>query len=433
MHNVDISRSNCTFRFLTMTPNSSAIIQNNTLTENNFGLDETVYGLSENSTIHLSNIVFIRNRMDVLLYLNSSSSATIQSNTLTENTFGLDPESNSVGAGVYILYYNSTIQLKNAMFNRNRIMHKLLLMSSSSKAIIQNTILTENNVSSFAYYIVMNSSIQLSNAVFIRNRMKWLFRIYYGSSAFIQNNTLTENNFGLEVAVYEVIWHCSIQLSNVAFIQNRINLLLLMTHSCSAIIQNSTLIQNNASSDVYKLFSNSTIQLKNMTFMQNSLLRGLLNMVSNCSAELIDNTMVGNNKLDRMLFAHSSALRINTIFIKNNTFSQLIWVAECNVSFDSIKVRDNKVTYGMIYIGNTAGSMVNTFIENYDYSMAFAVTVTWTYLGNRYYPFEIANIIILWSNELLSSARPIIQVSGKVFLSNVKLLVTSLSEREVLR
>ena len=433
MHNVDISRSNCTFRFLTMTPNSSAIIQNNTLTENNFGLDETVYGLSENSTIHLSNIVFIRNRMDVLLYLNSSSSATIQNNTLTENTFGLDPESNSVGAGVYILYYNSTIQLKNAMFNRNRIMHKLLLMSSSSKAIIQNTILTENNVSSFAYYIVMNSSIQLSNAVFIRNRMKWLFRIYYGSSAFIQNNTLTENNFGLEVAVYEVIWHCSIQLSNVAFIQNRINLLLLMTHSCSAIIQNSTLIQNNASSDVYKLFSNSTIQLKNMTFMQNSLLRGLLNMVSNCSAELIDNTMVGNNKLDRMLFAHSSALRINTIFIKNNTFSQLIWVAECNVSFDSIKVRDNKVTYGMIYIGNTAGSMVNTFIESYDCSMAFAVTVTWTYLGNRYYPFEIANIIILWSNELLSSARPIIQVSGKVFLSNVKLLVTSLSEIEVLR
>ena len=84
MYNAEVSRNNCTFRFLTMTLNSSAIIQINTLTENNFGLKETVYGLGENSTIHLSNIVFMRNRMDVLLYLNSSSSATIQNKTLTE-------------------------------------------------------------------------------------------------------------------------------------------------------------------------------------------------------------------------------------------------------------------------------------------------------------------------------------------------------------
>ena len=318
------------------------------------------------------------------------------------------------------------------MFHRNRLTHMLLLISSSSSAIIQNNIFTENNVSSSAYYIFMNSSIQLSNVVFIRNRMKWLLRMYYGSDAFIQNNTLTENNFGLEVAVYEVTWHCSIQLSNVAFSQNRISLLLLMTSSCSAIIQNSTLIQNNASSDVYKLFSNSTIQLKNMAFIQNSLRRGLLNIVSNCSAELIDNTMMGNNKLDRILFAHSSALRVNTIFIENNTFSQLIWAAECNVSFDSMKVRDNSFTDGLIYIENTVGRMVNTLIENCDYFMASAITIT-TYLGKRYYPFEIANIGILWSYKLPSSARPVLQVSGKVFLSNVKLLVTSLSEIEVLR
>ena len=259
--------------------------------------------------------------MGVLLYLQSGSSASIQNNTLTENNFGLDSENNSRVAGVYILYYHSTIQLNNVMFHRNMLMHMLLLISSSSSAIIQNNIFTENNVSSSAYYVFMNSSIQLSNVVFIRNRMKWLLRMYYGSDAFIQNNTLTENNFGLEVAVYEVTWHCSIQLSNVAFSQNRISLLLLMTSSCSAIIQNSTLIQNNASSDVYKLFSNSTIQLKNMAFIQNSLRRGFLNIVSNCSAELIDNTMMGNNKLDRILFAHSSALRVNTIFIESNTFS----------------------------------------------------------------------------------------------------------------
>ena len=421
MYNVAISWNNCTFRFLTMTTNSSAIIQNNTLTENNFGLKDAIYGLRENSTIHLSNTVFIRNRMGVLLYLQSGSSASIQNNTLTENNFGLDSENNLRVAGVYILYYHSTIQLNNVMFHRNRLMHILLLISSSSSAIIQNNIFTENNV-----------SIQLSNVVFIRNRMKWLLRMYYGSDAFIQNNTFTENNFGLEVAVYEVTWHCSIQLSNVAFSQNRISLLLLMTSSCSAIIQNSTLIQNNASSDVYKLFNNSTIQLKNMAFIQNSLRRGLLNIVSNCSAELIDNTMMGNNKLDRILFAHSSALRVNTIFIESNTFSQLIWAAECNVSFDSMKIRDNNFTDCLIYIENTVGRMVNTLIENCDYFMASAITIT-TYLGKRYYPFEIANIGILWSYKLLSSARPVLQVSGKVFLSNVKLLFTSLSEIEVLR
>ena len=97
-----------------------------------------------------------------------------------------------------------------------------------------------------------------------------------------------------------------------------------------------------------------------------------------------------------------------------------------------MKIRDNNFTDCLIYIEDTVGRMVNTLIENGDYFMASAITIT-TYLGKRYYPFEIANIGILWSYKLLSSARPVLQVSGKVFLSNVKLLVTSLSEIEVLR
>ena len=77
--------------------------------------------------------------------------------------------------------------------------------------------------------------------------------------------------------------------------------------------------------------------------------------------------------------------------------------------------------------------MVNTYIENSNSFMASAFTVTCRYIRKRYYPFEFANIKIIWSYKLQISARPIISLSGKVFLSNVKLLVTSLSEAEVLR
>ena len=98
-----------------------------------------------------------------------------------------------------------------------------------------------------------------------------------------------------------------------------------------------------------------------------------------------------------------------------------------------MRIRENNVADGMIYIENTDGKMADTYIENSDSFMAFAFTITCTYFRNRYYSFEFANIEIIWSYKLQISARPIISLSGKVFLSNVKLLVTSLSEIEVLR
>ena len=48
--------------------------------------------------------------------------------------------------------------------------------------------------------------------------------------------------------------------------------------------------------------------------------------------------MVGNS-LDWMFLAQSSYLEIDTIFIKNNTFSQIIRAVKCNVSFESMKIR----------------------------------------------------------------------------------------------
>ena len=97
--------------------------------------------------------------------------------------------------------------------------------------------------------------------------------------------------------------------------------------------------------------------------------------------------------------------------VKATHFPQLISVVECKVSFESMRVLENNVLRGMIYIENIEIWILN--IENYNSCMASAVTLC-TYLGYRYYPFEIANIEIIWGYKLLISARPIIQLSGKV-------------------
>ena len=91
------------------------------------------------------------------------------------------------------------------------------------------------------------------------------------------------------------------------------------------------------------------------------------------------------------------------------------------------------VTYGMIYVENSAGRMANTYIENSDNFLASAFIITCTYLGNRYFLFEITNTEIIWEYKVPVSAWPIIQLSGKVSLWYVKLLVTSLFEREILQ
>ena len=104
-------------------------------------------------------------------------------------------------------------------------------------------------------------------------------------------------------------------------------------------------------------------------------------MAQNCSAKLINNVMVGNNDLDRIFFAHSSYLGIHTTRIESKTFSQFIWVVECKVSFESMRIRKNNVADGMIYIENTDGKMANTCKENCDSFMTSAFTITYTYLG----------------------------------------------------
>ena len=125
----------------------------------------------------------------------------------------------------------------------------------------------------------------------------------------------------------------------------------MITLNSRNINQNNTLIENNFLWTVHEIKESSTIQLRNVGFIRNALLGNLLNMASSCSAKLVNNRMVGNS-LDQMLFAQSSYLGIDRIFIKNNTLSQLIRVVECNVSFESMKIQENDVTFSMIYVEN---------------------------------------------------------------------------------
>ena len=77
--------------------------------------------------------------------------------------------------------------------------------------------------------------------------------------------------------------------------------------------------------------------------------------------------------------------------------------------------------------------MANMNIKNCDSFLASIVTVTCKSFSGGCLPFETTDIKVIWKCKLTFSAQLIIQLSGKVFLSNVKLLLTSLFEIVLLR
>ena len=86
-----------------------------------------------------------------------NSSAVIQNNTLTENNAAWD---------VYDIYEMSIIQLKNVAFTQNNFKGRLLAMISNCGAIIQNNIVIENNVPWAVYHLEIMSSTQLNDVLF---------------------------------------------------------------------------------------------------------------------------------------------------------------------------------------------------------------------------------------------------------------------------
>ena len=306
-------------------------------------------------------------------------------------------------------------------------------MHSNSIAIIENNILTENNMSRMVYLVYSMSKILLHIVTFTRNYlMQDLLQMQSNSTAIIENNILTVNS--VSRIVYFLYSMSKIQLHNITFTRNYIILYLLgMQSHSTAIIKNNILTENNVLSIVYFLSTMSSIQLHNITFTRNNLMQYLLYMESNSSAIVNKNAIVGNN-MDVGVFVESSNLGMDTIFLQNNTFARhFIWTSfSNNVSLDLMKIKENEFGDSIIQIQNSVGRLANTYIENDDRPSVSAIGVTWTYKYHRYFLFELTNNTITWSYGSSLSFRPIIELTGRISISNVNVSVSSIAEIEVL-
>ena len=403
---------------------SNVLITNNILSANK--IFRNVYSVAK-SNIQVNNVAITGNNlMQEILHLTSDSSAIIQNNIFTKNI---------VSKAVFSLFGGSKIQLNYIIFTRNKLMEDLLYMGSNSSAIIKKNIHTENTVSRALYILFNVSTIQLHNVTFTRNKlMQDLLQMQSNSSAIIENSIVTENN--VSKRMYFLLSMSRIQLRNVTFTRNKLMQdLLEMQSNSSAIIENSIVAENYVSRIMYFLPSMSRIQLRNVTFIRNKLMQNLLQMGSNSSAMVKNNTIAGNNIHGRAFNIHSSIVVMNTISLENNTVTDyFIWASfSNNVSLDLMRIKKNRFGNGIIHIENCASRLANTYIENDDRLSVSAVSVTCTYEGHKYFPSELKNNTIIWNYALSLSIRPIIELTGKIKISNVIVSVSSISEIEVLR
>ena len=419
------------FRNFAQAKKSFLCFKNMKLIENN--VTATLYRVEE-SNVTLYEIKFHRNKIGCLASINLKSKVLITKSSLTGNEIfkyaysisrSLMKLNNTNFRGnkikrLMLAESQSQIHIDNVKCTSNHVIFDFFNISRESKLEVYNTEFLQNNSPMLSYSsrsdsrrvygIRKSNNIQVNQEVFYRNKLRLaLVLIRWNSSAILQNNTLLENNFSK--GVYAIEKSSTIQLNHVAFIRNKLKWVCFIWSNSGAFIQNNTLLENRFSRSVrvYDTRKSSTIQLINVAVIRNT---GIYQIFS----------------------AHSSDLKIDTIFIKNSTFSQLLRVVKCKVSFKSMKIRGNNVTYGMIRVENSAGRMANTYIENSRNNvLASAFIIKCTNLENGYYPFEITTTEIIWQNERPVSARPIIQVCGNVSVSNVKLLANSLFETEVLQ
>ena len=110
------------------------------------------------------------------------------------------------------------------------------------------------------------------------------------------------------------------------------------------------------------------------------LMENLLHKALNCSVKLINNMVIGNNNVGRMLLAHSSYFEI---LIESNVLSQLIYVESWNISLESMQIRKNNIIKGIIYAENTVRKISNTYIENNNNFIASILFITSTYTTQK--------------------------------------------------
>ena len=210
--------------------------------------------------------------------------------------------------------------------------------------------------------------------------------------------------------------------------------LLQMQSTSIAIIKNNILTENNLSRFAYFLYKMSSIQLHNVTFTRRNFMSYLLYMESNSSAIVNNNTIVGNN-IYVGIFAKNSNLGMDTVLLQNNVFAKnFIWVSfSNNVSLDLMRITENEFEGSIIEINNCVGRLANTYIENDDHLSVAAISVTWTHEYHKHFLFELTNNTITWTYGLSFSFRPIIDLTGRINISNVNVSVSSIADIEVLQ
>ena len=247
--------------------NSNVLITSNILNKNK------IYKNADSipkSIIQLQNAVFTKNNvMQDMLYLTTGSSAIIQNNTLTEN---------NISKAMYNLFGMSKIQLNNAVFTRNNLMRALLEIQSDSSAIIQNNMLTENNVPRVVYLLSNRSNIQLNNIAFTQNNFEQLLNLKSHSNATIQTNTLTENK--ISGTVFVLLNMSNIQLTNVAFYRNSLMERLLYMGSISfARLKYNIFDGNDIHERVFDIHT-SFFSIDAILFYNNTLMKYLISAIS---------------------------------------------------------------------------------------------------------------------------------------------------------
>ena len=211
--------------------------------------------------------------------------------------------------------------------------------------------------------------------------------------------------------------------------------LLSLSSKSGAIIQNNTLTENNVSWDVYHVYKMSTVQLKNLKFTRNNFGESMLFLSSSSSATVRSNTVIANSICYWVFDAHDSALRIDAILLHSNTFMDHLMFARSssNIEFNLMRMRENIFKKDIIHIKNCIGRLVKAYIENYDHYSASAISVTCAYEGQRCFSFDFTYSKIVWSNKLLLLTRPIIELTGRIIISNVNVSVASIQQIEVMQ
>ena len=137
LNHVAFTRNKLEDALLWIKSNCSASIQNHTLTENNIS-NAPVYYIMENSSIQLNHVAFTRKKLEeTLLWISSNSSAIIRNNILIEN---------NISFVVYAIMEKSSIQLNDVAFTRNKLEEALLWIKWNCRAIIDNNTLYTINV-----------------------------------------------------------------------------------------------------------------------------------------------------------------------------------------------------------------------------------------------------------------------------------------------